>query len=526
MIAIAAAVIVVALVTAFVTYRAELWGGTSLPDAAQIAAETSEDGSDTAADEVTADQAAKALESRGLKSKRVYEFSARDKGIFLGYVDRDAGQRVADDSTVELRVSAGPGVPQGTVGSQVSDVVDSLESMGVPVQYKQVAVSDSSDRQPGEVVVTSPADGTALADDQLNEGIYVGVAGDEDGIPVDILGMDVDDASDLLESLGYSVDIEARFTSSDYIGKVADSDPGPGSSLSSGSTVTLYYGVDVSSEMDLLTTTSSSGNQVARGDLSILAGQYCKATVTDSEDCITLETAQEPSYFSDAGNTAIRIAGHDDSMVLYNYNQNIELSMLVGGEAVESGSVDYDSLPMRNHLLFSGWGMFEVYAGQGVANCGTEQLDDWDSAYCVDGTYHTFDPSDGVPDDLSYTGITYDMQDFIVYFPVGSDIDALEASGYFDEDALAEAEAQDDVDTSRPFILVRDPSLYDTTSVDVDDVDVDPFVPGNQDGDNPLVAMKPAISNDTVYYLVENAEPDWDSLPDADVDTTNADAAQ
>lgn len=387
MIAIAAAVIVVALVTAFVTYRAELWGGTSLPDAAQIAAETSEDGSDTATDEVTADQAAKALESRGLKSKRVYEFSARDKGIFLGYVDRDAGQRVADDSTVELRVSAGPGVPQGTVGSQVSDVVDSLESMGVP-------------------------------------------------------------------------------------------------------------------------------------------GQYCKATVTDSEDCITLETAQEPSYFSDAGNTAIRIAGHDDSMVLYNYNQNIELSMLVGGEAVESGSVDYDSLPMRNHLLLSGWGMFEVYAGQGVANCGTEQLDDWDSAYCVDGTYHTFDPSDGVPDDLSYTGITYDMQDFIVYFPVGSDIDALEASGYFDADALAEAVAQDDVDTSRPFILVRDPSLYDTTSVDVDDVDADPFVPGNQDGDNPLVAMKPAISNDTVYYLVENAEPDWDSLPDADVDTTNADAAQ
>ncbi|MBM6699216.1 hypothetical protein H7U32_02505 [Bifidobacterium pullorum subsp. saeculare] len=136
------------------------------------------------------------------------------------------------------------------------------------------------------------------------------------------------------------------------------------------------------------------------------------------------------------------------------------------------------------------------------------------------------------------------MKDFLVYFPVGSDLSKLEASGYFDKGALGEAKKQKPVDTDRPFILMRDPKLYDTTEVPVTTdttpsnedhgwwEHTNPFVPNNNDGKNPLVPMKPAVSDATVYYLMEqNTGLDWSSLPDAKIDgakpsktSSNADA--
>ena len=70
-----------------------------------------------------------------------------------------------------------------------------------------------------------------------------------------------------------------------------------------------------------------------------------------------------------------------------------------------------------------------------------------------------------------------------------------------------------------------DSQLYSEAKVSADNVSYykNPFVPNNDNGTNHLVGMKPAPSNDTVYYLVEqDGDLDWDSLPDADVKQPSA----
>ena len=516
-IALVAALTAIALCVAFLTYRAEMWGGRSLPDTATIAAEASVGGESTYQDRLTGEQVKRVLAGRGLRPELIREFSAKTRGLFLGYADHHAGQRLHSGATVGVRVSAGPGVPEGTVGQQVADVIDALESMHVPVQYKQVVVSDTTRYPAGQVVATDPADGQAVPDDQMAQGITVGVAAEGNGVPFDIVGEDAQQASDQLTSQGYQVTLEPRFSSRTYIGKISGSAPGPGSAPDPGQAITLYYGVDASADRDMLTA-SDHGFRTATGDLSVLAGRYCKASADGGdEDCITLEATS--SRYSAGEDTAIRIAGHDEPMTLYNFSQDIS-GMVVEPDA--NHLFDADDLPMRNHLLLKDWGMFEVYAGMGIMRCGTQPISYGPGEYCDNGILRTYDPAgDWYP--TENTGLTYDMQDFLVYFPVGSDINELEASGYFDAEALAVARQQDAVDTDRPFILLRDPSQYEQTSVSTDTAPHgDPFVPGNDHGVNPLVPMKPAVSNDTVYYLVEQSKPDWNTLPDLNVESDDS----
>ncbi|WP_055427912.1 hypothetical protein [Bifidobacterium aesculapii] len=75
----------------------------------------------------------------------------------------------------------------------------------------------------------------------------------------------------------------------------------------------------------------------------------------------------------------------------------------------------------------------------------------------------------------------------------------------------------------RPYVLYRNPTLYDKTSVKVttaNDKD-NPFVPSSgEDGDDGDVSFKPAPSDANAYYFVESTDGfDWSSLPDAQVDT-------
>lgn len=513
-IAIIAAVAAVAVCVAFLTYRAEIWGGRSLPDIAQIAAEVPDGAKADTHANVKAKQVVRALGARGLTGKLVHEFSGLPSGTFLGYAGATAGQRVPAGSTVNIRVSDGPGVPKGTVGKRVDDVADSLASMGVRVQYKQVAVSDPSAYQDGEIVATSPADGQPLPDDQTADGIYIGVAGDVDGLPIDILGMDSNQAVDMLESQGYAVTLTPRFSSRDYLGKISGSVPGPGSTLTPGQSITLYYGVGADDTMTVLTTYDlDTGYRMANGDLSVLAGQYCRSGDDDVEDCVTLEPTG--TYFNAQDQTAVRIAGHDDPLLPYTYSQDIS-GMLVEPPSNGTSATGKNDLPMGNHLLLRDWGMFELYAGMGLPSCGTKTFIGDIGSYCDDGTYRTYDPST-VDEFPRSSGVTYTMRDFLVYFPVDADLDALKASGYFDAGAMDDADAQDPVDPDRPFILLRDPSLYDETSIPVEESpQANPFAPSNRQGRNSLIPMKPAPSDATVYYLVEQADPDWATLPDAE----------
>lgn len=527
--------LIVAGVATFLTYRAEVWGGKSLPDPASIAASVTDKNAKKAS-VIKAKDVTEALKAKGLNAKTVPVFSGEDRGVFLGYEGTNPGARVKAGSTVIVQESAGPGVPKGTVGKDVNKVVNTFADMGVPIHYKKVVISSDSKTPEGQVSVTYPAPGVGLTDDEKDNGIYIGVASKGDGIPVDILGSDKNKAVSDLESQGYSVDSEPHYSSEKYVGKISGSYPAPGSTLSSGQSVTLYYGIDKSSNMDVLSKTNSYDNiKMASIHASAMIGMYCKSEVTDAaKDCITLEQSSMNPFgaTSPEDYQYLQIKGHEpedkaDVLGLTNFSQDVSGAML---ESDSEHGMSADKLPMKNHLLLKDWGMFELYAGMDLPNCGSKVMSASIGEYCVNGNYEraSFDDGEMTPPagaENGSTGMTYDMKDFLVYFPAGSDAESLDDSGYFDAAELAKAKKQKAVNTSRPYILVRDKSLYSETSVSVNlGKDVDPFVPTNRsinNYQNKMEPMKPAPSDSTVYYLVEqNGDLDWDSLPDAEVKGT------
>lgn len=524
-------VLIAAAITLFATYRLEIWGGKTLPSPDAIARQVASRTGGGADGKVQAKDVTEALKLKGLNAETVPVFSGEERGTFLGYDGMTQGQRVAAGSTVKVRESAGPGVPEDTIGKSVTDVTDTFAGMGVPVHYKNVVISDDSTIPEGQVAVTHPAPSTGLTDDDKDDGIYIGVASKGEGIPVDVLGMDKDKAVSSLESQGYDVDLEPHYSSKQYVGKISGSYPGPGSTLDSGEKVTLYYGVDKSSNMDMLTKTTG-GYTVADMNAIPMIGMYCKSRVVDtSKDCITLEQANGPFGDETEAGSYLQIKGREpadrfDVLGLTNFSQDIS-----GALVKPYGVMAEHELPMRNHLLLKDWGMFELYAGMDLRDCGGTVMANSTGEYCVDGKYYqaTYnedaqgpDLPAGVDAGQSPTGTTFRMKDFLVYFPVGADAKSLEDSDYFDSEALAQAKKQKAVDTSRPFILMRDTSQYDKTEVSADDFStVDPFVPTNSSLNgytNKMVKMKPAPSDATVYYLVEqNGDLDWSAMPDAGV---------
>lgn len=484
----------VLLAAAGLSYYFELWGGKTLPSAEEIAAATGT--SDTA--NVKADDVIKALEDKGFKTEKQETFSGKEKGTFLGYVNAEQGVRVRGGENVIVEESAGPGVPKGTVGKQASDVVSEMASMGVTVKYKKVPVSSSSDHKSGEVVATSPSDGQAVGDDKT---IYIGVADQDDSaLPLDIVGQDVDTVKADLEKKGYTVKTEARLSSKDRVGKVTGSDK-LGATLSKGDTVTLYVGTDASGVKAAYTFSDKSmGDNLSMGSSALAEGQWC----TVNGDCITLEGKTTNSYASSLYVTS----GGDDNQYALRDDELVSMFCVQGfcaapgedssgdGYLINGDTGAFELMPKQSSFAWCGAKIFNT-SGVGTT-CKNGQIMSWDDA----GDDHT-------PDGTA----VYRMADYFTVIPVGTDLHALESSGYFDGDALAKAKEQDAVDTTRPFLLYRDVSQYGITEHAYSDTQTH-FTP---DSNNKVIAMKPAPSNETAYYLVESDTPDWDSLADTQV---------
>ncbi len=86
-----------------------------------------------------------------------------------------------------------------------------------------------------------------------DDGIHIGVGITGDGIPVEIAGMDKDEAKTKLQQQGFDVTLKPRFSSRKNLGKIVRADPGIGVRTSE-TNVTLYYGVDVSKRYDVVGT--------------------------------------------------------------------------------------------------------------------------------------------------------------------------------------------------------------------------------------------------------------------------------
>lgn len=492
---VAVVVLVAAVVAGVVTYRMELWGGRSLP---RVSAGSSVSGSAPSARSV-----AKQLRDKGFEASRRQVFSGERKGAFLGYEGARGGERVRAGQRVVVRESAGPGVPSGTVGRQASVVAGELKDMGVPVRYKQVIVSTSGKVKPGSVVATYPEPGYGVTDTKT--GIYVGVAvRSDDGLPADIVGRGVSDVKADLEAKGYTVKTEKRLSSKKYVGKVSGSIPGPGSKLSDGQTVTLYEGVDAKgAKQSFMLKYPEMSNAELAGFSTVAAGRWC----TNNGDCITLN-ADGQNFGSSMLKVTEGGSGKEDGM---------DDDILISCDAVQQAFCGKKS---NDYLLQGDTGAFELFPHHAYDGywCG--------SSFIITNSVALQRCKAGVPVDNDLdsdyediSGGEYRMMNYFMVAPVGTDLKALENKDYFDADALKSASAQKSVDTSRPFLLYRDPKLYKTTTanVDGDSLGKNPFVPMHGDGGKNMVRMKPAPSDATAYYLVESTQPDWDTLADAKV---------
>ena len=480
------AALIIAGVALFLTYRSEVWGGKSLPDPASIASSVT-DKNGKKASAVKAKDVTAALKAKGLNAKTEKVFSGKDSGEFIGYKNAAPGARVKAGSTVVVQESAGPGVPKDTLGAQVNKVTETFADMGVPVHYKKVFVSDAKKNPEGSVVATYPAAGTGVKDDEKDKGIYIGVAakGDDTALPIDVMGQDVDTVKSQLESEGHTVTVEQRFSSKDYVGKVSGASPAPGSSLSSGEDVTLYQGIDASDTKEAFTghDLAETGGDALLGTTRAADGQWC----TNDGKCITID------------NYKVTEGGSDNADYTSDYD-----GTLIACDAIQQA---YCNTPKADYLVTQDYGAFELMPHISLTNF-------WANGKMYDGNgVHMGDswPTSG----------EYHMQDLFLVVPTGSDLQGLEDKGYFDKDALAAAKKQKAVDTNRPFILYRDPKLYDTTTAPYNGAGngANPFLPynGYNGSKSDIVKMKPAPSDADAYYLVEASEPDWDSLPDADV---------
>lgn len=499
-IAIAAVVLVAAVAAGIVTYSMELWGGKSLPDVTVVSPKDSSKAAD-------AKVVVKQLENKGFKVKRVKEFSGVGKGKFLGYRGADSGMRVKSGSTVTVCESLGPGVPDGTVGKKAERVVKTFSDMGVPVRYKKVLVSDSSKTAEGSVVSTYPVQGQPVKDDK--NGIYIGVATkSDDGLPSDIVGQDVSKVKSDLESKGYDVKVEKRLASKKNVGKVSSSEPGPGSQLKEGQTVTLYQGVDAKGAKQSYMREFSDDHNELSGLSDIASGQWC----TKSGDCITLGADEQGAIQSDS--FKVTDGGADTK-----YSMTGE--GLVSCDALQQ---PFCSSQKADYLLTGDSGSFELFPHRALSGywCGDSFINTNSvaSQKCVAGSVQDIDDSFDYKVDGSGK---YRMMDMFAVFPVGSDVQSVEDDGYFDASALATAKKQKAVDTDRPFLMYRDANQYKdrekekavTTASD----SFNPFLPfaGYSGSKSDIIRMRPAPSDETAYYLVENTQPDWDSLEDANV---------
>ncbi|WP_241677184.1 PASTA domain-containing protein [Bifidobacterium jacchi] len=494
---VAVVVLIAAGVALFLTYNNEVWGGKKLPTEAELQAETGKT--------VTAKEVVARLKAKGLDAHTKAIFSGKPKGSFIGYDGQQAGIRVSAGSKVTVQESLGPGVPKGTLGQQATKVVDELKGMNVPVHYKQVIVNDTSKKPTGSIVATYPSDGQAVTD--TDKGIYVGVATEGDGLGADIIGQSTSDAQSAAEAKGFDVKLAPRLSSKEDAGKIVATEPAAGGEIPSGSTVTLYYGVDSSGVKDAYT--DSTGTL---GNSALAAGTWCRA----DGDCITLKADDSGDNSASTHGAIAYTEGRDGTSYT---NGGSYTETLISCDAVQQA---YCSSTNADYLITGDTGAFELFPHISATNywCGDTMVNanGPSSKVCINGKM--VDAGDNADLYGKESGSVYRMQDLYVVVPAGADLDALESSGYFDKDALAEAKKQQAVDASRPFLLYRDPKLYDKTTSPRKSGSKflsNPFLPYTGYGDKNTVAFKPAPSNDSAYYLVVSSDLDWDSLADASV---------
>lgn len=183
-----------------------------------------------------------------------------------------------------------------------------------------------------------------------------------------------------LESKGYDVKVEKRLSSKQYIGKVSGSEPGPGSQLNEGQTITLYQGVDANgAKQTFIDHSGTGGDGLLMGTSDVASGQWCNK----AGDCITL--GQDDSYSSGD----IVFLKVKDGAANTKYSMTGE--SLISCDAVQQ---PYCSSKKADYLLTGNSGAFELFPHKAFETywCGDSALGgEGDMRSCVAGKVHDID---------------------------------------------------------------------------------------------------------------------------------------
>lgn len=174
------------------------------------------------------------IKGYGLDVGRVIErYSHKSRGTVLKQIP--TSYQMQWGSTLHLVVSKGPPptkIPQVAGMSRV-DARNKLKKAGLLVQFLE-AYSDTV--PPGVIVYTDPESGVTLREgDKVKAIVSIGPEFEEVVVP-NLIGMSVPRATARLEALGLNAQV---FQSCKKGGDVADTDPGPGTTVRETDTVTL-----------------------------------------------------------------------------------------------------------------------------------------------------------------------------------------------------------------------------------------------------------------------------------------------
>ncbi|WP_391495736.1 PASTA domain-containing protein [Gardnerella swidsinskii] len=478
--------------------------------------------------DTNAQAAATNLRSKGFKVEIVRELNKRKKGSFISLKGIKPGSKVKNSTKITVVESLGPGMPKNVIGKTVNEITDEVKEMGIKVQVHKVVATS----KPGTVVATYPTPGHAFVPAYEGDNMHIAVATPIDSkdygkvVPADILGKDMNTAKNMLKKAGITnYKLKPRFSSKDFVGKITGSYPDLGDlyAMNTGD-ITVYYGVDASKTKEVLTKKEhldgidNADVRLTKG-LAPIAGIWCKK----GGDCLYFNEA--PSFVEGESTVVLgtRIGDlmHDGTQPMLMSDENY-LGMNNYSQDI-SGLILYDKkLPMndmmKNHLLSGDTGAVEFYKGLDLPSCGNDIFSPSPGVrVCEHGKDINAENSPEKFDDQGMykgsnkdanTGLTYKMHDFFVLVPVNTKFDELEKSGYF------KGKGKNKPDFSRPFIMRRDPKLYDKTQVAIPDgvtgpdYPTSPFVPTKK---NKPVPFAPAPDDSNVYYKVE--EPiNWSLL--------------
>jgi eukaryotic-like serine/threonine-protein kinase len=182
--------------------------------------------------------AEQALKLTGFKVQRK-DVEGKDPPDLVLSQKPGGGEKLKKNGTVVLRVGKNTFTMPDLTGKQRTDAVNALIGVGLQDPNNSVAFTEEdSDQQPGSVLRSDPAAGTAWP--KAGQKVTLIVAKEPNVTVPDLAGQEAQTAQQLLQGQGFQVSLQSEPSDTVPSGRVTRTDPGSGASVKRGSAIKLF----------------------------------------------------------------------------------------------------------------------------------------------------------------------------------------------------------------------------------------------------------------------------------------------